>query len=353
MGDSQQEQVASIQTGASITSGGGFSTQFAAPRWQRQALRTYASQNATAVQRNVSMRGVPVRSRPSSQGYSYNHGYLTIRYGSQDVALWAHNFEVVIDETLKHSDGTSVSAPVFGAFVTLMNDARLMNNQTSLGFLNPLLYVQIRACITLASLGRVLCTLTLVCVRYQAWENGTSSFRDITRGNNNCAGAHGGEEVGSGVCCDVGYAGSCCHVNGLRCAHYSNGVSPPRLCPAVPGWDPASGLGAPVFMNLSATLLGQAYASGSCTVGSRVCVETGNCGPPPVPPPSPPPTSGGLPAWALGSIIAGGVVVIVVAVVVVVRWRSRRSDPGAGAPTVATRNPLLQMALNQDTSVPA
>jgi tripeptidyl-peptidase-1 len=36
--------------------------------------------------------------------------------------------------------GTSASAPTFAGIVALLNDVRLSNNLSSLGFLNPLLY---------------------------------------------------------------------------------------------------------------------------------------------------------------------------------------------------------------------
>ena len=46
-----------------------------------------------------------------------------------------------------------------------------------------------------------------------------------------------------------------------------------RACAAASGWDPASGLGSPVFGNLSATLLGARYTKGSCTVDGRACSQ--------------------------------------------------------------------------------
>ena len=55
----QQEVVASIEAGSSITSGGGFSELFLAPAWQQEALDSYG--NSPSPAGNISMRGVPVR----------------------------------------------------------------------------------------------------------------------------------------------------------------------------------------------------------------------------------------------------------------------------------------------------
>ena len=60
---------------------------------------------------------------------------------AQDVALFGHNFKVVVGGSTDLVDGTSCSAPSFGGIVTLWNDARLRADMPALGFLNPKLCV--------------------------------------------------------------------------------------------------------------------------------------------------------------------------------------------------------------------
>jgi len=106
---SYSEIACSIQSGAIITSGGGWSKQFEMPNYQLQA--------AQAASLPTGARGVP------------------------DVAVMGHNFMVVMDDANNLVDGTSCSAPSFAGMVTLWNDVRLRTNGSSLGFLNPRLYV--------------------------------------------------------------------------------------------------------------------------------------------------------------------------------------------------------------------
>ncbi len=100
------------------------------------------------------------------------------------------------------ADGTSASTPVFAGIVARLNAARFAAGKAALGFLNPWLY----------SL------------------NGTG-FTDIVEGNNGCY-----------------EAAACCSED-----------LPPRQrgFHAVKGWDPASGLGSPVWKELLAAALAQ------------------------------------------------------------------------------------------------
>ena len=77
--------------------------------------------------------------------------------------------------------GTSASAPVFGAMVSLVNAARRASGKSSLGWINPALY-------SLSS----------------------KFIKDITSGDNKCSTAT--------LCCENGFY-------------------------AAPGWDPVTGLG--------------------------------------------------------------------------------------------------------------
>ena len=94
--------------------------------------------------------------------------------------------------------GTSAAAPVFAAFVTLINSARLEAGKGPLGFLNPTLY----------SL------------------NSTSVFNDVVQGENNCAAG----SAGQAVCCSQGFT-------------------------AAAGWDPLTGMGSVDFTQLKARMM--------------------------------------------------------------------------------------------------
>lgn len=102
-------------------SGGGFSTWQARPAFQEAAVQKYLSGGATL---------------PSSSLYKYNssnRGYPDVSLNSENYALTQYSISINVD-------GTSCSAPTFGALVALLNDVRLNKGLPSLGWLNPLLY---------------------------------------------------------------------------------------------------------------------------------------------------------------------------------------------------------------------
>lgn len=72
--------VCSTANGASITSGGGFSTLDAAPSWQAPFISNY-------------FKSLPASQIPPA-------GYSTTGRGYPDVSLVAHSFETVINGTL-------------------------------------------------------------------------------------------------------------------------------------------------------------------------------------------------------------------------------------------------------------
>jgi subtilase family serine protease len=153
------EIVASIATGAAITTGGGFSAFQAAPSYQNSAVSAW-----------LSTSNLP----PSWSFNSQMRGY-------PDVAFCGHSYVIYASNDNSDNcpcqaegvDGTSASSPAFAALVTLINDNLLNNKKSPLGFLNPLLYKM-------------------------AAEN-PSSFNQITSGNNNCNRAY---------CCQYGYSAS-------------------------------------------------------------------------------------------------------------------------------------------------
>ncbi|PYH97142.1 subtilisin-like protein [Aspergillus ellipticus CBS 707.79] len=116
-----------------------------------------------------------------------------------DVAAQGQNYAVYDKGHLGQFDGTSCSAPTFSAVIALLNDARLRDGKSVLGFLNPLLY-----------------------------SDAQDALNDIV--------------VGGSVGCD----------GRNRFGGTPNGspVVPFASWNATPGWDPVTGLGTPNFEKL-------------------------------------------------------------------------------------------------------
>jgi tripeptidyl-peptidase-1 len=171
--EGSEEIAESSDTGGLITTGGGFSTLFDVPSYQKEATSTYLN--------NVSPKPVS--------------GYNAGGRGIPDVALLGHNYAIVDGGLTVAVSGTSASSPTFAAMISLINDARLAQGKSSLGFLNQALY----------SLP-------------------ASTFNDVTKGNNKCSAGQPGN------CCSQGYTAS-------------------------EGWDPLTGLGSPKFEALKEALV--------------------------------------------------------------------------------------------------
>lgn len=99
-------------------SGGGFSRYFARPSYQTQAVKAFFSGLGTKYQGlyNVSGRAYP------------------------DVAAQSSGFQVVVGGRVISVGGTSASSPTVAGIFSLLNDVRLTRGQSSLGFINPLIY---------------------------------------------------------------------------------------------------------------------------------------------------------------------------------------------------------------------
>lgn len=108
--------------------------------------------------------------------------------GYPDVAAQSTDFIIVVDGSSYTVDGTSCATPTFASVIQLVNSDRIANGKAGLGFLNPWLYA-----------------------------NATSALTDITSGSNS------------------------------GCPRISNAGFD-----AISGWDPATGLGTPVFTSLLA-----------------------------------------------------------------------------------------------------
>eukprot|EP01003_Olkasia_polycarbonata_P005718 NODE_55_length_1873_cov_108.494518_g35_i0.p1 GENE.NODE_55_length_1873_cov_108.494518_g35_i0~~NODE_55_length_1873_cov_108.494518_g35_i0.p1 ORF type:complete len:548 (-),score=152.68 NODE_55_length_1873_cov_108.494518_g35_i0:170-1813(-) len=106
-----------------------------------------------------------------------------------DVSALGEGYQVVVGTRTMSVGGTSASTPAFAGMISLINDARIAKGGKALGFLNPWLY------------------------------QNQDAFTDVTVGNNRIG--RGGNKLAEGWDC-------------------------------VTGWDPATGMGTPVFSKLLA-----------------------------------------------------------------------------------------------------
>ena len=189
----------------------GFSTHYPQPAYQFSAVQAYVDEAKDAP------TGKPQPHRGTGPGWVWT-GYT--RLGSTepagmyragwdahagkfnrtnraypDVALIGKNYNVQIGGFIKQVCGTSASAPVVAAMISLANVARRTAGKSALGFINPWLY------------------------------NNSAVASDITVGRNNCCAGM----VYSEVCCPDGYS-------------------------AAKGWDPLTGLGSLNFKRFLAAV---------------------------------------------------------------------------------------------------
>ncbi|KEZ39302.1 Tripeptidyl-peptidase sed1 [Scedosporium apiospermum] len=104
-----------------IRSGGGFSNVFPMPEYQRKAVEEYH------------------REAGSLYGSDRYNNSRTTR-GYPDVSANGANFVTGVNGNFTLSYGTSASAPVFAAMLTLINEKRLAAGKSTVGFVNPVLY---------------------------------------------------------------------------------------------------------------------------------------------------------------------------------------------------------------------
>jgi tripeptidyl-peptidase-1 len=104
------------QHGGVITSGGGFSTYYKVPHWQSAFTSSYLSTSTAREGYNPHGRGIP------------------------DLSFVGVYYDVMIAGSLEPIFGTSCSAPVAAALISLVKAARAAAGKVSVGFLNPTLY---------------------------------------------------------------------------------------------------------------------------------------------------------------------------------------------------------------------
>ncbi|KAI0339424.1 subtilisin-like protein [Trametopsis cervina] len=99
-------------------SGGGFSNYFARPSYQSTAVSTFLTKLGST---NAGLFNTSGRAYP-------------------DVAAQGEGFQVVIGGRTSSVAGTSASSPTFAGVISLLNDFRLSQGKSALGFLNPIIY---------------------------------------------------------------------------------------------------------------------------------------------------------------------------------------------------------------------
>jgi tripeptidyl-peptidase-1 len=98
-------------------SSGGFSDYWPMPSWQKTAVAGYLSQS-----------GLPAKT----------YGYNVSGRAYPDISAQATNF--CVNPGGCGVAGTSCASPTAAAIFSLLNDLRLQNGQSTLGFLNPFIY---------------------------------------------------------------------------------------------------------------------------------------------------------------------------------------------------------------------
>ncbi|KAL8986875.1 MAG: hypothetical protein Q9177_003869 [Variospora cf. flavescens] len=104
-----------------IFSGGGFSNVFGLPSYQSAAVKSWFTNNA-----------------PPYGADRFNNSQQT--RGFPDISANGANYVVAVTGQFALVYGTSASSPVFGAILTLINEARFAAGKGSVGFVNPTLY---------------------------------------------------------------------------------------------------------------------------------------------------------------------------------------------------------------------
>ena len=102
--------------------GGGFSNDYGIPDYQLATVQAYLNSGQA-----------PATSYFNASGRAY-----------PDVSVFATNFEIVVGGSTESVDGTSCATPTFAGIVSLLNDIRLNAGKSTLGFLNPLLYLTLK-----------------------------------------------------------------------------------------------------------------------------------------------------------------------------------------------------------------
>ncbi|KAK8022785.1 Tripeptidyl-peptidase sed1 [Apiospora rasikravindrae] len=121
---------------ARFASGGGFSNIFATPEWQRAHVSHYVEKVGPT------LPFAPYGAFPKDGDFvNITHGvYNSLGRAYPDVAAVGDRQVVYTGGSWYLIGGTSLSAPVWGAILTLVNEERLKAGKSTVGFINPILY---------------------------------------------------------------------------------------------------------------------------------------------------------------------------------------------------------------------
>eukprot|EP01042_Synura_sphagnicola_P036378 gene36378-biopygen3788 len=139
------ETACRVNAGALITSGGGFSKYFDAPKWQLQSVREY-------------FRRLPADKRP-------HPGYRVRGRAYPDVSLAAVDYPVVVGGEIYLVSGTSASTPVVSGMISLINSELLEAGLPPVGFVNPILYASKGAFANDVTVGENHCSASARCCK--------------------------------------------------------------------------------------------------------------------------------------------------------------------------------------------
>ena len=120
----RSEIFCSSATGCAITGGGGFSHQFLQPSYQEPQVKAYLEQVESAT---------PPLLPPSSWFRRDGRVY-------PDISALATNYEIILNGYPQRTGGTSASAPVIAAMISLWNERLIKAGEPPVGFINPWLY---------------------------------------------------------------------------------------------------------------------------------------------------------------------------------------------------------------------
>jgi tripeptidyl-peptidase-1 len=112
-------------------SGGGFSNYFDAPDWQRDAISDYFDE--------VSLNFTGYDNPGTNFSYVGNGVYRIGGRGYPDVSAIGVRYMSFTEGRWAREGGTSLSAPIWAAVITLVNERRLAANKSTVGFIHPVL----------------------------------------------------------------------------------------------------------------------------------------------------------------------------------------------------------------------
>lgn len=140
-----------------ITSGGGFSTYYQQPAYQKLSVAAYFKR----------VSGTVKAPKP---------GFNPLGRGYPDVSFIGVRYLAVIQGQSVSMFGTSAAAPLFASMISLVNALRAQHNKGPIGFINPTLYQVGNANKTFFN-------------QYNISYHNASLFNDVTQGDNLCCSA--------------------------------------------------------------------------------------------------------------------------------------------------------------------